>query len=66
MDEVFALKASLASLLDFMAENGHGLGRHTNCQPCLDADRAYKLIGVECEYFVPTVALIPIGNSVAA
>lgn len=55
------LKAALAALLDHLAEDGHGgLSRHANCQPCLDANRAYKLLGVECEYFEPTAALIPI------
>lgn len=62
MDETLELKAALATLLDHMADQGHGgLMQHANCQACLDTRRAYQLLGLDYEWVeVPTVAMLPV------
>ena len=68
MDEVLELKAALGTLLEHMADQGHGgLYQHSDCQACIDTRRAYALLGVEYEFVeqLPAVSNISTFSVVA-
>lgn len=69
MDETLELKAALGSLVDHLAERGHGgFKQHPDCQACLDTHRAYKLLGVEYDVVEQTTvarvaAMLPMATA---